>query len=506
MMQRDKPWKVLEAAILALGAIMDGCFIFMTPYLNDISDRLLRLLADPTAHFLVVNISLWTGTQIGQYIVSEPEKLRAFLTCVLQKMQSPSKLVQESATAALQRIINLCDEGQLNNDVSTIIESVVQCLRGYQLKNRVLLLETLETICDILEEPLRSSPDAVEALMEPLGTLWRDTPNDSPLIFSLFRCMSGVCRAMGPAISPTLAKEVFERSYQMVLQHVQKRVEAKALNQDPPEYEFLVTSGDLLSGLFDALGGTLEPLIRQCNPPLITTMLQMTVDEDAEVRRSGFSLLGDMAKNVPCAVQERLGDVVKTSLENLAVLNEGTSSVVSNVAWSLSNLLENQVDMNDLPVLDTSNGMQQLFAAIAAILGGSSHTADMRNMMENMCICIGYMLYLNPAVESLPGCQVELFAERFCMYMRNVKEESRRDAAVSGFITVAHRKLPLVMGFLHLFFDLSLSVASSTPELKQAVTELLNADKSHNPAQWQRCVEQYSAQLRTRLYHVYGVQ
>ncbi|CBH14773.1 hypothetical protein, conserved [Trypanosoma brucei gambiense DAL972] len=506
MMQPSKPWQLLEAAILALGAIMDGCFSFMTPYLKDISDRLLQLLRDPSAHFLVVSISLWTGTQIGQYFVSDAEILKNFLTCVLQRMQSPSKLVQESATAALQKIINLCDDGQLSNEVPVIVGTIAQCLRGYQLKNRVLLLETLETVCDVLEEPLRSSPDSVEALMGPLGAIWSETSNDSPLIFSFFSCMSGVCRAIGPSIQPALAREVFERSYQMLLLHVQKRAEAKQLGEDPPEYEFLVTSGDLLSGLFDALGGTLEPLVEQCNPALISTVLQMTLNEDIEVRRSGFSLLGDVAKNVPVLVQQRLGDVVKSAMDNLADFSDNTSSVASNVAWCLCNLLENQMDVNGVQMLDVTNGLPQLFAAIAHILGGRSLTADMRNMVENMCVCLGYMLYTNPEVESISGCPLELFAERFCMYMRNVKDGPHTEAALKGFIGATRQKVPFVVGLLHLFFDLAISVASSSAELKGSILELLNAAKAHNPSLWQEKMLQYSEQLRVRLYHVYGIQ
>nr|CCC50854.1 conserved hypothetical protein [Trypanosoma vivax Y486] len=505
MMQPGKPWKELEAAILALGAIMDGCFSFMTPYLDGVSARLLQLLNDQSAHFLVWSISLWTMTQIGQYVVSLPDKLRDFLACVLRKMQSPSKLVQEGATAALQGIVLICNEGQLNNDTPAVISCIVQCLRGYQLKNRVLLFETLESVCNVLEEPLRSSPDVLEALMVPLGEIWANTPDESPLIFSLFRCMSSVCRVMGPSMQPTLAKEIFHRAYRILVSHVQARAQAKQLNEDPPEYEFPVTASDLLSGLFDALGSGLELLLQECNPPFITTVLHTLHDEDTEVRRCGFSLLGDMSKNMPTSVQRFLPDVVKAALENLASFNENTSGVVSNVAWSFCNLLENQMDINSLPLLDASNGLPQLFGAMARILNTSSHSADMRNMVENVCICLGLMMYTNSNIEALSGSSVGMFAETFCIYMRNVKDAPHKELAVSGFILSVRQQLQLVLNFLHLFFDLALSVASSNPEVRQAMVELLIAAKNYNPTLWNQLLEQYSRQARTRLYHVYGL-
>lgn len=69
MMQLTRPWKELEAGVLALGAICDGCFDSLSPYLPSISTRLLQLLNSNETHFLVVNITLWTCTQIGRYLV-----------------------------------------------------------------------------------------------------------------------------------------------------------------------------------------------------------------------------------------------------------------------------------------------------------------------------------------------------------------------------------------------------------------------------------------------------
>ncbi|KAH9601522.1 hypothetical protein LSM04_003305 [Trypanosoma melophagium] len=506
MMQPSSSWKELEAAILALGAIMDGCFDSMSPYLPDISTRLLQLLSDPSVHFLVGSISLWTMTQIGKYVVSVPEKLQTFLRCILQKMQSPSKLMQEGATAALQKTILLCTEGELNNDISLIVDCVVKCLRGYQLKNRVLLFETLETICEEIGEPLRTSPDTVEMLMAPLGEIWSSTPNDSPLLFSFFKCMSSVCRALGPALQPTLAKDIFERSYCLLVTHVQARAEAQRMNQEPPEYEFLVTASDLLSGLFDAMGSNLEPLVLQCQPPFVSTVLQTVRDEDAEIRQSGFSLLGDLAKSSPGSVQAVLVEVVKASLENLAHLNESTYRVISNVAWFLCNLLENQMDMNNLPVLDAANGLPQVFAAVARLLSTAPQTAEMRNMAENLCICLGLILYTSPGVETQSGCPVSLFAEPFCACMRNVREAPYKEQAVRGFLIAVQQQIPLVVNFLHLFFDLALSIATASPDLKRAMGDLLAAAKTHSGGRWQQQLGNYSEQLRTRLYHVYGIQ
>lgn len=504
MMQPNQPWKELEAAILALGAICDGCFDSLTPYLPSIASRLLELLKGPQTHFLVVSITLWTCTQIGRFIVNDPASLQVLVPSILGKMQNPSKMVQESATAALENIVELCDEGQLNAAAPAIIQTVSECMRGYQLKNRVLLFEVLETICEVLGEALRENPAAVEVLMAPLGEVWNSTPNDSPLLFSFFTCMGRVCAALGPAMQP-MGKDIFTRAFGLLQHHMQLRFAAANSREDPPEPEFIITSADLLSGLFDALGSSLEPLVAEVGPAFMEVVLAMLMDESAELRQSGFSLTGDIAKACAVHIQRALPAFCDAALRNVSELNENTYGVISNVAWSLCNLLENQMDINDLPTLQSLPTMPQLFSGLAAVLAHPELTADMRNMADNVSLCLGLMLYVDPDIEERSGVSVAVFARRFCEYVRNMKSLPQKEMAITGFLLAVQRQPQIVVEHLLLFFDLACSVATEGPELQRGMKQLLGQAKSMAGRLWQERYAAYNEQLRAKLYQVYGL-
>lgn len=66
-------------------------------------------------------------------------------------------------------MVLLCDEGQLTGLVRPVINTIAQCMRGYQLKNRVLLFEVLETVCGQLGYVIRDEVDLVQTLLVPLG-------------------------------------------------------------------------------------------------------------------------------------------------------------------------------------------------------------------------------------------------------------------------------------------------------------------------------------------------
>ena len=65
-------------------------------------------------------------------------------------------------------------------------------------------------------------------------------------------------------------------------------------NTEPPDRDFLVCALDLLSGLVEGMGQSLEPLIGASELPalLLACMRQHAPD----VRQSAFALVGDLAK------------------------------------------------------------------------------------------------------------------------------------------------------------------------------------------------------------------
>lgn len=505
-MIRNADWRQQEAAVLALGAFCEGCFDSLTRYLPDICPMLLQLLEAGNTHFLVVSITLWTSTRLGPFFLATPNLMERLMACILSKMVNPSKMVQGGAVEALMEMLSKAEEGQMDVAAPAIVQSVATCFGAYQLKNRVLLFEAVQTICQTLGGALRSNEGLISTLMNPLSQFWSQTPNDSPLLWGLFDCMASVCSAVGPAMQP-MASDIFNRGFSLLREHLQMRMAALQAGDIPPDEEFIVTSAILLSGLFDAMGSGLEPLVAQNEPVFMQVLLAMLSDAVPGIRQNGFSVVSDVARTCPTHLQQVLPQFCEAAVRNASEVDESSYGVVSNVAWAVCNLLEHQVDGANMPTMQTMPAMPQLFALFANFLGRTKVTADMRNMAENISLCLGVMLYVDADVEAKSQCGVQLFAGPFCRFVRNIRDSSSLlDAATCGFLMSAQQNPAVVLNNISLLCDLACSVAVEGVEASRMIRDLLGGAARANPAAWRQALTSSTVQTRKKLYQLYGLQ
>ncbi|KPI90281.1 hypothetical protein ABL78_0663 [Leptomonas seymouri] len=505
-MIRSSDWRQQEAAVLALGAFCEGCFDSLTRYLPDICPMLLQLLETHNTHFLVVSITLWTSARLGPFFLSTPALMERLMTCILSKMENPSKMVQGGAVEALMEMLSKAEDGQMNVAAPAIVQSVATCFGAYQLKNRVLLFEAVQTICQTLGDALRSNESLISTLMSPLSQFWSHTPNDSPLLWDLFDCMASVCSAVGPAMQP-MAGDIFNRGFSLLREHLQMRMTALQAGDIPPDEEFIVTSAILLSGLFDAMGSGLEPLVAQNEPLFMQVLLTMLSDAVPAIRQNGFSLVSDVARTCPTHLQQVLPQFCEAAVRSASEVEETSYGVVSNVAWAMCNLLEHQVDGANLPTMQSTPAMAQLFSLFANFLGRAKVTADMRNMAENVSLCLGVMLYVDPEIEAKSQCGVQLFAMPFCRFVRNIRESSSLlEAATCGFLMAVQQNPSVVLNNVTLFCDLACSVSAEGVEASRMIRDLLSGAARANPATWRQALSSSTAQTRKKLYQLYGLQ
>ncbi|CAJ1036436.1 hypothetical protein Q4I30_007448 [Leishmania utingensis] len=499
-------WRQQEAGVLAIGAFCEGCYDSLEQFLPDICPMLLQLLESADTHFLVVSISLWSCTRLGSYFLSSDSLMGRLMACILRKMENPSKMVQGAAVEALRSMLEMAEEGKVDVATPAIVRTIATCFGAYQLKNRVLLLEAVQSVCQTLGTAVRSSEELISNLLAPLGQLWSQTLNDSPLLWSLFDCMATVCSTLGPAMQPMTA-EIFNRSFSLLREHLQHRHAALQSGDIPPDEEFIVTSSILLSGLFDAMGSGLEPLVAQNEPVFMQLTLSMLSDASPHIRQNGFCLASDVARTCPMHLQQVLPQFCDLAVQNVTLADESCYAVVSNVAWAVCNLLEHQVDGTGAPTMQASPAMPHLFGLFAKLLGQTNITSDMRNMAENVSLCLGVMLYVDADVESKAGCSVELFAGAFCRFVRNVRESSSLlEAGTNGFLTAIQQKPSIVLTNLVLFCDLGCSVAVEGIEASRMIRDLLSNALRANPNAWCQALGSCTEPTRKKLYERYGFQ
>ncbi|EPY35049.1 IMportin Beta family member (imb-2) [Angomonas deanei] len=507
MMQPNAPWREFEASMVAFGAVVDGCLEALTPYLPSITTRLLGVLEDPNSHFLVVSICLWACSKISSFILTDETMTRRFLVNgILAKMQSPSKYTQSYATDALQTFLQANQDvgANLGPYLGTILETWAQCLRGYQLKNKVSLLDALDIICTDLGEQIKQDSNMSQALLAAMGELWTATDNESMFIFPLFSSMSRVCAALGPHVE-SMVQVILTRGLEVLQSNLTERQQALASDGDPPEEEFITTSCDLICGVFEAMGSAMAPFV-EGNTVLTQMMLFMLQDPSAEIRCSGFGLASEMCKSSPTVIQQVLPDFMQAVLSNLSNIDESTYYVASNVAWALCQLVQNQMDINNLPTFQSIPQGVQAFAALVRILTSDGVSADMRNMAENICFFIGIAVYTaGPELAEQAQCPPSAFAGRFLEYMRNVKEMECREEAVNGFLLLARQDPSCVVPHLSLFFDLACTLGGADAETKRTVKDIFQEVRSKQPQAWQQ-LSGYSAPGKRKLYEIFGVQ
>ncbi|VFQ65896.1 unnamed protein product [Cuscuta campestris] len=100
----DASWKEREAAVLALGAVAEGCINGLYPHLSEIIGFLIILIDDKFP--LIRSISCWTLSRFSKYVVQSNnhqqghEQFNKVLMGLLRRMLDDNKRVQKAACSA----------------------------------------------------------------------------------------------------------------------------------------------------------------------------------------------------------------------------------------------------------------------------------------------------------------------------------------------------------------------------------------------------------------------
>eukprot|EP01063_Lacrimia_lanifica_P003016 TRINITY_DN11626_c0_g2_i1.p1 TRINITY_DN11626_c0_g2~~TRINITY_DN11626_c0_g2_i1.p1 ORF type:complete len:940 (+),score=205.65 TRINITY_DN11626_c0_g2_i1:104-2923(+) len=102
-------WRVQEAAVMALGAIADGCHASLLPHLSSLLPTLLRILPDDAAHHLIRAITCWTLSRfLGDLTSSEGVAagwFDAYVRGLLHAIGSPLRKLQDRAVTAFAGVL-----------------------------------------------------------------------------------------------------------------------------------------------------------------------------------------------------------------------------------------------------------------------------------------------------------------------------------------------------------------------------------------------------------------
>lgn len=340
---RHQEWPNREAAVLAIGAVAEGCMGAITPHLPDLVPYLISLLSDSEPAVRV--ITCWAlGRYSGwaSHLESPTSKnmfFKPMMEGILYRMLDKNKRVQESAASAFANLEERATR-ELTPYCLPIIQQFVQCFEQYKDKNMSILYDCVQTLAEQVGPPLRS-PELINLLMPAIIERWNKVSDESQELFPLLECLSYVATALSDAFAP-FAIPIFTRCIRIIRQNLEQYL--LAVHNEPmdkPDKDFLVTSLDLLSAIIQAL----EPdksgeLVGLCQPRFFDLLMFCMEDPSNDVRQSSYALLGDCAVNIFPQLHPFLPSLMtvlirQLDLENLRDDDTDTGfSVINNACWS----------------------------------------------------------------------------------------------------------------------------------------------------------------------------
>lgn len=449
---KHEDWPHREAAVLALGAVAEGCMDVVTPHLPELVPYLITLLNDPEP--VVRQITCWT---LGRYSawaaqLTDPAQKQTYfepmMEGILMKMLDKNKKVQEAGASAFANLEEKAGKN-LEPYSGPIIRQFVQCFAKYKDRNIYILYDCVQTLAEAIG-PVLAQPDHVNQLMPALIDRWQKVPDDSRELFPLLECLSYVAMALNDSFTP-FAQPIFGRCVNIIHQNLEASM-ALANNPalDVPDKDFLVTSLDLLSAIIQALDKQKSAqLVKESQLPFFELLTFCMEDPADEVRQSGYALLGDCAKYVFSELQGSLGNIIPVLLKQLdldSILDEEIDSgfsVVNNACWSVGEI-----------AIQYKDGMgpyvPELFQRFLEII---TNPGIPRSVTENAAIALGRLGLGNSA---LMAPQLATFAEEFLTSMDEVDPSDEKATAFRGFACIVEQN-PMAMekSLLHFFTSIA---------------------------------------------------
>ena len=450
-------WLQRESGILALGAIAEGCIGGVQPHLPTLVPLLVNTLGDPKP--LVRSIACWTLSRYSSWCVApkNPEHQQAFflptMEGLLRMVLDNNKRVQEAGCSAFATL-----EEEAGPDLAPFLEPVLTTLvyafNKYQQKNLLILYDAIGTLADSVGSSL-NRPEYVEILMPPLIAKWQTLADDDIDLIPLLECVSSVTIAIGPGFLDH-SPPVFQRCVQIIhntLLVYQQESQKPLQERELPDRTFIIVCLDLLSGLTQGLGGNVQGLIAQSNPPLLpllamcitvsnerscaykqpTSTLHPPVSQhqDPPVRQSAYALLGDLAISAFELLRPNLSSIMPELINQIEPEPKpDTVSVCNNATWSAGEIALQYGSVHDASNAAHRQELEEwVMPLIQRLIPVLLNPKSVKSLSENAAVTIGR---LGLVVPDMVAIHLEVFLENWCQALWDIKDNDEKDSAFRG--------------------------------------------------------------------------
>ncbi|KAL5114345.1 hypothetical protein ACEQ8H_007782 [Pleosporales sp. CAS-2024a] len=495
-------WPNREAAVLALGAIAEGCMAVIEPHLPMLTPYLITLLQDPKP--VVRQITCWA---LGRYSgwaahLDEAGKQQFFVPVmdgILKKMLDNNKKVQEAAASAFANL-----EEKANTELTAycrpIISQFVQCFAKYKDRNMFILYDCVQTLAEHVGPALREG-DLVSMLMPALIQRWNKVSDQSREMFPLLECLSYVATALGEKFAQ-YAAGIFARCVNIIHRNLEEG--AMARNNpgwEAPDKDFLVTSLDLLSAIIQALKQDDSAQLVSRTSSFFQLLAVCMNDENNDVRQSAYALLGDCAIYVFPQLQPCLPEIMEILIQQLDVnqahigAEERGYSVINNACWSVG-----EISMRN------KEGMQPYAERLLQKMGTilfDDKVPDSLN--ENAAIALGRLGSGCPQYLAVHLAQI---APPFLRVIKTVSWTDEKAHALVGFMQIILANPGAMEQSLLQFFSemaqANRSLVTMQPQLRNDFNKVIQLYKTMIP-EFEAFIGKLPAEQQGRFREMYSV-
>ncbi len=219
-----------------------------------------------------------------------------------------------------------------------------------------------------------------------------------------------------------------------------------------------------MSSLVEGLGASMQSLAEQAQ--LRELVFLACADSGADVRQSGFALMGDLAKTCPSHLQP----VLRRSLESCCAMlqqdNEELQRCIqaaNNACWAIGELALRA------PAAELEPCMLGLVQSVAGVL--SRRLEVSKGMLENAGIALGRLAMRCP--QPLAP-HLQSFVQPWCLALRRVRDGEEKEQGYTGLCTLVQLN---PMAAMPAFVPLANAFASwrklDNPALHRQMAEIL---------------------------------
>jgi transportin-1 len=461
-------WPKREAAVLALGAIAEGCMNVVSPHLPELVPFLINLLNDNEP--VVRQITCWCLARYSEWAAqlnSPQEKQKYFepmMDGLLKRMLDKNKKVQEAGASSFASLEEKAGD-KLKPYTEPILRQFTQCFQMYKDKNMYILYDCLQTLADSVGAEM-AKPELVQMLMPVLIQRWHKISDESREMFPLLGCLGYIAISYG-SLFTQFAEPIFSRCISLIYSNLQQHMAFQTGQSiDQPDKDFIVSALDLLSAIIQAIPNSDSASLVQTSNPQFFDLLSFTMDDPTpDVRQSAYALLGDCAIAIYPSLEPHLDKLFPILIRQIdldripadEVEADPAFNVLINVCWSAGEIGSRAPREKLAPFIP------DLYRNLITVLTYEERVPE--SAAENAALTIGRLGIQCP---DLLAANLGTYAGPFLEYMSQVSSSTEKASAFLGFNNVIQRNPAAMESSLTEYLTAVAAFPRNVPESEDA--------------------------------------